>query len=687
MIRRFLVIGVVVVSLGTSVLGFNFFFSPNLQRYEDLSRMVVAVDESILRVFTSNDEMWRLPTRLEDVDPRYIEFLIAYEDKRFWSHVGVDPMAVARAIGQWFSAGKVVSGASTITMQVARLLEPRPRTLLSKGIELARAFQLEMRFSKKDILSIYLTLAPFGGNIEGVRAASLAYFNKLPRMLTTAEAALLVALPQSPSKNRPDRNQNNARIARARVLGRLQSAGAVSSLEAEEAEAVPIEAKRYQFPFIAPHLARRLHYRNPNQKVIRTHIIPDFQVSAQGIVSETVRQTEPGINAAAIIIENKTANILAYVASNGFFDASRSGQVDYIQAVRSPGSALKPFIYAMAFNEGIAHPETLLADRKKRFGGYRPTNFNGSSHGLITARYALQASLNVPAVTLLNEVGPRRFLSHLTNVGVRPLIRDAGKSPGLAVALGGVGISLEQLAELYGALARGGTFKNLSFTKNASSEQDVTFFDKKPTAFVTDILKGTPRPQGRYRRSRNRKIAFKTGTSSSYRDVLALGFDNTYTVGVWIGHPEAKPMTGKTGIRSAAPVLFHIFDFLPVGSEEKTTPLAIASMNKAPKNLRTLINSGEKSTTTNSTLFSISFPVDGSKIPFQQRNSGSATVYPIKMRDGKRPFSVFVNGKPIRSRNLARSVAWAPQDPGFYSIMALDRVGNVAVSNVELSNR
>ena len=380
MIRRFLVIGVVVVSLGTSVLGFNFFFSPNLQRYEDLSRTVVAVDESILRVFTSNDEMWRLPTRLEDVDPRYIEFLIAYEDKRFWSHVGVDPMAVARAIGQWFSAGKVVSGASTITMQVARLLEPRPRTLLSKGIELARAFQLEMRFSKKDILSIYLTLAPFGGNIEGVRAASLAYFNKLPRKLTTAEAALLVALPQSPSKNRPDRNQDNARIARARVLGRLQSAGAVSSLEAEEAEAVPIEAKRYQFPFIAPHLARRLHYRNPNQKVIRTHIIPDFQVSAQGIVSETVRQTEPGINAAAIIIENKTANILAYVASNGFFDTSRSGQVDYIQAVRSPGSALKPFIYAMAFNEGIAHPETLLADRKKRFGGYRPTNFNGFSH-------------------------------------------------------------------------------------------------------------------------------------------------------------------------------------------------------------------------------------------------------------------------------------------------------------------
>ena len=580
-----------------------------------------------------------------------------------------------------------MSGASTITMQVARLLEPRPRTLLSKGIEMARAVQLEMRFSKKDILSIYLTLAPFGGNIEGVRAASLTYFNKPPRKLTTADAALLVALPQSPSIYRPDRNQGKARMARTKVLDRLKSTGVVSTKESEEAEDTPIEAKRYRFPFFAPHLARRLLSRNPREEIIRTHIVPDFQMSAVDIVSEAVRRADPGVNAAAIIVENKTANVLAYVASNEFFDASRSGQVDYIKAVRSPGSALKPFIYAMAFDEGIAHPETFLADRIKRFGGYRPTNFNGLSHGLITARYALQTSLNVPAVTLLNEIGPRSFLSRLHNIGVHPRTRNAWSNPGLAVALGGVGVSLEQLVAMYGALARGGMFKNLSFTKDINTVEDVPFFNQRTTTSVVNILKETPRPQGRYGGRDNRKIAFKTGTSSGYRDVLALGFDDTYTVGVWMGHPKARPMTGKTGIRSAAPIMFRIFDFLPIRSTGEATPLVNANRKEVPRNLRTLKTSEGNSISSNSTPFSISFPVDRSKIPFLPWNSGSAAVYPIKMRDGKRPFSVFVNGKPIRFGNLARSVAWKPKEPGFYSIVAIDRAGNVAASNVELYER
>ena len=687
MTRRFLVIGVVIASLGASVLCLNAVYPPDLHRYRGLSRTVVAADESILRVFASTDEMWRLPTRLEEVDPRYIEFLIAYEDKRFWSHLGVDPLAIVRAMGQWIRAGRIVSGASTITMQAARLLEPRSRTLVSKGIEMARAVQLEMRFSKKDILSIYLTLAPFGGNIEGVRAASLAYFNKIPRKLTIAEAALLVALPQSPSAYRPDRNQDNARMARTKVLDRLRSAGVISSQDAEEAEEAPIEAKRYGFPFLAPHLARRLLSTSSSGVTIRTHIVPDFQASALDIVGEAVRRADPGVNAAAIIVENKTANVLAYVASNEFFDASRSGQVDYIQAIRSPGSALKPFIYAMAFDEGIAHPETFLADRRKRFGGYRPTNFNGLSHGLITARYALKASLNVPAVTLLNEIGPRRFLSRLHKVGVRPRMRNVGSSPGLAVALGGVGVSLEQLVAMYGAFARVGAFKSLSFTKDENSVAAIPFFDQETTASVVDILKETPRPQGRYGGGGNRKIAFKTGTSSGYRDVLALGFDDTYTVGIWMGHPKAKPMTGKTGIRTAAPVLFRIFDFLPIGLGGKAAPLANVALKKAPKNLRTLFTSGKNQEAASSTPFSIFFPVDGSRIPFQKWNSGSLPVYPIKLRDGKRPFSVFVNGKSIRFGNLARSVTWSPKEPGFYSIVAIDRAGNVAASNVELSDR
>jgi penicillin-binding protein 1C len=685
LIHRNIALAVLAFSMGLGILVLNFVYPPDLARYEDLSRTVVAKDGSTLRAFTSSDDMWRFPVTIEDVDPRYIEFLIAYEDKRFWSHYGVDPLSVARAIVQRFSEGQVISGASTITMQVARLLEPRPRTLLSKGIEMARAIQLEMRFSKKEILSVYLTLAPFGGNLEGVRAASLAYFNKPPRNLTIAETALLVALPQSPTVVRPDRNQNNARVARLKVLERLKLAGIVSSLDLEEAEETKVSGGRYRYPFLAPHLARRLQSRGSGGVNIQTNIISDYQMSAREIISEAVRLSEPGVNAAAIVIENETANVLAYVASNDFFDTSRLGQIDYIRAIRSPGSALKPFIYAMAFDEGLAHPETILTDRTKRFGGYRPTNFDGISQGLITARYALQASLNVSAVILLNEIGPRRFLSHIQNVGVRLKLRSAGSSPGLAVALGGVGVSLEQLVTMYVALARGGSFKELSFTKGDEAKEARHFFDPETTSLVFDVLKGTPRPLGRSGRRDKRKIAYKTGTSSGNRDVLALGFNKNYTVGVWMGHPRAKPMTGKTGARTAAPLLFKIFDILPTHPVEGPASLEILPVKKTPKSLRKLQVSGEEAKGANSKPFSISFPVEGTRIPLRQRRFGPLTVFPIKLRDGKRPFSIFVNDRLMRSSNLTRSIPWSPKEPGFYSITAVDREGIVATSRVELS--
>ena len=477
--------------------------------------------------------------------------------------------------------------------------------------------------------------------------------------MTIAEAALLVALPRSPSIYRPDRHQRNAKEARAKVLKRLRLAGMISSKKSVEAENTPIEAKRHRFPFLAPHLARRLLFENPGAVTIHTHIVPDFQAAAADIVDEAIRPAGHGVNAAAIIIENRTARVLAYVASSGFFDATRAGQVDFVRAIRSPGSALKPFIYAMAFDEMIAHPKTVLADREKRFGGYRPVNFDGSNHGQVTARYALQASLNVPAVTLLNAIGPRRFLSRLHDVGVSPRLRNIGSGPGLAVALGGVGVSLEQLAALYSAIARGGAYKDLSFSKDQDSAATVRLFGQRAADAVADILKGSPRPQGRYEGEDNRNIAFKTGTSSGYRDVLALGFEETYTVGVWIGHPGGKPMPGKTGINMAAPVLFRVLDFLPTQTRKSPKPVENAMREKAPKNLKTLFPAGEKPA------FSISFPVDGSNIPLPRRDSSLAPVYPIKLRDGERPFSVFVNGKPIRFGSLARSVTWNPRGPGF----------------------
>lgn len=687
MIRRSILIGGALASLSLSALVLDVLFPPNLKRYEDLSRTVSASNGSPLRTFTSMDGSWRLLARSKEVDPRYIDYLITYEDQRFWSHYGVDPLAISRAIGQWIAAGQVVSGASTITMQVARLLEPRPRTFLSKGIEVIRAFQLEKRLSKRDILSIYLTLAPYGGNLEGIKAASLAYFNKRPLRLTIAEAALLVALPQSPSIYRPDRHRENAKKARGKVLKRLREAGKISIRQFEEADETPLETKRHRFPFLAPHLARRLLFEYKDEINVNTHIDLDFQSATSGIIREAVRYAGSGINAAAIIVENKTANVLTYAASSNFFDTPRAGQVDYIRAFRSPGSALKPFIYAMAFDENIAHPETFFSDRERRFGGYRPVNFDGLSHRWISARHALQTSLNVPAVTLLNELGPRRFLSRLHAIGIRPRQGKIGKSPGLAIALGGIGVSLEQLVTMYSALARGGEFKKLSLSKKPASGQSARFYGKNAASAVADILIGTPRPQGRYVDDFNRKIAFKTGTSSGYRDVLAVGFDDTYTVGVWMGHPKAKPMPGKTGIRSAAPILFRIFDVLPNQAENTVATAKISTQMTAPINLRTLMTAAERPMFPGSKMFSISFPVDGSRFSGQQWASGSVPVYPIKMRDGKRPFNVFVNGKPIQFGSLTRSVTWKPKDPGFYSIIAIDRAGNVAESKVELATR
>ena len=665
------------------VLGVSVFLPPNLAKYHDGSQTVLAEDGSILRAFLSKDGMWRIPMRYKDVEPRYADFLIAYEDKRFWSHLGVDPLAILRATGQLISSGRIISGASTITMQVVRLLEPRPRTLLSKLIEMARAVQLELTFSKEEILSMYFSLAPFGGNVEGATAASLIYFNKVPARLTVSEAALLVALPQSPTVSRPDRNPQKAMLARNKVLERLLAEGLISERELNEAKDEIIDGYRHPFPFIAPHLARRLVSQYPERDVIHTHINPEFQNSSREILKMAVDAEGGEINGAVIIVENKTGAVLSYAASSDFFDRKRRGQVDYIRAIRSPGSALKPFIYAMAFDENIAHPETLLADEETRFGGYRPTNFDGRDTGEVSASDALKTSLNTPAVTLLHKIGPRRFLSQLGTPKYKPIIVDA--DPGLSIALGGLGISLEHLVSMYTAFGNGGNYRDISLTKYLNFTERSELFNQLSSDYIIDILKKTPRPAGRYNGLEDRDIAFKTGTSSSYRDVLAVGFDETFTVGVWLGHPEAKPMRQKTGIKTAAPLLFRIFDMLPHNKAEKGW-LRSATIKEAPKNLRRVVLEKNENTSQNQDSFGVAFPVEGAKIPFISTSDGTATSLSIKLKDGSRPFSVFVNGRAMHGRTVSRSIAWTPKGAGFYSIVAVDRAGNVAETRFELAS-
>lgn len=667
--------------LFAGALGLHVLLPPDLERYEDTSKLVLADDDSILRAFISRDGMWRFPASYNEVDEKYIEFLLAYEDKRYWSHFGVDPFALIRAAGQLIRAGQVVSGASTITMQVARLLEPRPRTITSKIIEIIRATQIELMFSKKEILSIYLTLAPYGGNIEGIKAASLLYFNKLPGQLSVSEAALLVALPQSPARTRPDRNIQKAKAARDKVLHRLLGEKIISEQDVVEAKQLEMKGNRYSFPFISPHLARRLVYEFPKRDIYHTHIRKEVQLSARQILKTSIENEGKKLNGAAIIVENKTGAVISYVASSDFFDREREGQVDYIRAIRSPGSALKPFIYAMAFSDNIAHPETIISDETRRYGAYRPSNFDRVNYGQVSADYALRASLNTPAVLLLDKIGPRRFLSRLRTSNYIRAMDDTG--PGLSIALGGLGISLEQLVARYTAFANGGIFKEPSLLNYTDSRPTVQLFDNWSSHAVLNILRQTEAPEGRYKNRSHRRVAFKTGTSSSYRDVLAVGIDGTYTIGVWIGHPKAEPMIEKTGIKTAAPVLFRLFDILP-DTNKGGNVSRMAPHKQVPKNLRRIDTRHGDSKLADATSFKIGFPVDGSKIPFPF-NGAEETIF-IRLVDGSRPFNVFVNGEVVGSDSLSRTMSWVPANPGFYSIVAIDKNGCVSQSKFELAS-
>ncbi|CAD5257043.1 Penicillin-binding protein 1C (fragment) [Bosea sp. 21B] len=423
----------------------------------DRSTVVLDREGKLLRPFVTSDGRWKLPVGADDVDPRYLAMLKAFEDKRFDDHAGVDPLGTLRAAGQMLANGRIVSGGSTLTMQVARLLEPRQeRSLSAKLRQAVRAIELERRFSKTEILDLYLTLAPFGGNLEGVRAASFAYFGKEPKRLSTAEAALLVALPQSPETRRPDRFPEAARKARERVLARVEAAGLATRDEVAAAREEPVPTARRPFPNLAPHTAEQVVAEAPEQRSQRLTIDARWQASLEQLARERAIALGPQLSIAILVADNETGEIRASVGGVDYFDAGRAGSLDLTQALRSPGSALKPFIYALAFDNGLAHPETMLEDRPTRYGLYVPENFDLGFQGMVSARKALQLSLNLPAVELLSALGPQRFLSRLKDAGAAIAMPRDGGAPGLAIGLGGLGITLADLTRLYVGLARGG---------------------------------------------------------------------------------------------------------------------------------------------------------------------------------------------------------------------------------------
>ena len=433
-----------------------------LAQAKQISTTVVDRHGRLLRAYAMADGRWRLPVNARTaVDPTYLDLLLAYEDKRYRSHHGVDPLALGRAALQLVTTGHIVSGGSTITMQLARLLEPRQQRSVSAKIRQAvRAIQLEQQLSKDEILDLYLELAPFGGNLEGIRAASIAYFGKEPKRLSLAESALLVALPQSPETRRLDRHPATARIARDRVLDRMVREGRVSAADASQARAVAVPKLRKPMPVLAPHSADQAMATIKDRPIIQLSLDAGMQRALEGLARDRAAALGSNISVGIIAVDHDSGDILAHVGSPDYFDDRRAGQVDMTRAVRSPGSTLKPFIYGLAFEDGFVHPDSLIEDRPVRFGSYAPENFDMSFQGTVPVRKALQLSLNVPAIALLDRVGASRLSSRLKQAGGN-LVLPAGEAPGLAMGLGGVGITLRDLVQLYASLARGGSGKPL----------------------------------------------------------------------------------------------------------------------------------------------------------------------------------------------------------------------------------
>ena len=647
-------------------------YPPPLERLSDLSTEIVDKDGQTLRPFANSQGRWRFALDPDRLDPRFVDLLLAYEDRRFWRHGGVDIAALVRAAGQFVSHGRIVSGGSTISMQLARLLEPRPRTLAAKAHQIWRAVQIERRLTKRQILAAYLTVAPYGGNLEGLRAAALAYFGRGVGHLPTAEAALLVALPQAPESRRPDRFPQAAKAARARVLARAVGAGVLLATEADAAARRPLKAKRRPFPALAAHEAARLAGAGGGGTTVVTHIDAALQAKLEALAGAQARALGPKASVAIVVAEHGTGRIRAHVGSPHPFDPGRLGAIDMTRAVRSPGSVLKPFIYGLAFEAGIAHPKTLIDDRPTDFSGYAPQNFDNGFQGTVTMAEALSLSLNIPAVKVLKAVGPMRFMSRLARGGASAKLPDAGP-PGLAVALGGLGISLIDSVGIYAALARGGEPVALHAAGTGLPGPAAgPVLGPLASWYVTDILTKTPPPEAALRG----RIAYKTGTSYGYRDAWAIGFDGRHVIGVWAGRPDGTPISGLSGHKSAAPILMAAFARIEGGIAPLPGPpegVITAGTLGLPAPMRRF-GAGAPVSASAPPPLSIAFPPPGARLHMAAADETLA----LKAAGGRLPLTWFANGRPVADSGRRRNTFWMPDGRGFSELSVIDANGQAA---------
>ncbi|WP_324752639.1 penicillin-binding protein 1C [Roseovarius sp. Pro17] len=630
-------------------------------------------DGRTLRVYTVADGRWRLEPG--QVDAAFIDMLIAYEDRRYRSHFGVDLRAMLRAAMQAVWNGGIVSGGSTLTMQTARLMEDGSTgQWAGKARQIRLALALERRLTKDQILQIYLTRAPYGGNIEGIRGATLAWFGKEPARLTPAEAALLVALPQSPETRRPDRHRDAARVARDRVLDRMARQGILSDEAASAAKLDPVPSARRPFPALAPHLADRAIADAPG--ALRHDLTIDARLQAQleTLAARAVRGLPSAVSVAIVLADHRSGDILASVGSAGYDSGARQGFVDMTQALRSPGSTLKPVIYGMAFDRGLAHPQTLINDAPVRFGGYAPQNFDGHFRGELTVTDALRQSLNIPIVRLMDEIGPAHLMDTMRRAGMHPEL--PGDHAGLAVALGGIGITLSDMVQLYAALARGGEAIPLHWRQGEGDASPTPILSRSAAWQVGDILAGlTPPPN-----APSRTLAYKTGTSYGHRDAWALGYDGAHVAGVWIGRPDGTPVPGAFGGDLAAPILFEAFQRLKPAPDPLPAPppeTLIVSTAELPQPLRRF--------TGRSAVFApdpgapeLIFPPEGATL------AEFGAGLPVKVRGGKPPYTWMANGQPMLTGVQVPQASLPGLGAGFSQISVIDALGRSARVNIRL---
>jgi len=645
-----------------------------------VSPVVLDRQDRLLRAFLSPDDKWRLPIEPSEVDPLYWQMLINFEDRRFYRHGGVDLRAFARAFWQAMTSGRIVSGGSTLSMQVARLLaERQTRSFSTKYDQIVAAIALERLYTKDEILGFYALRAPFGGNLEGVRAASLTWFGKEPNRLTPAEAALLVALPQSPEGRRPDRFGDAAKRARARVLERAVEGGVLGTEDAEAAKSEIMPARWRAVPRYAPHRSQAAVLDAPDRAVHRLTIDRDLQARLEAMLRRQAGAFPPAVSAAVLVADHQTGEVLAALGSTDLLNEARDGHVDMTLATRSPGSALKSFIYGLAFEDRIAHPESLIEDRPVDVAGYRPTNFDMSYQGAVTAREALQLSLNTPSVRLLEAVGPSKLAARLKRAGL-VLKLPTDETPGLAVALGGAGLTLQDLVGAYASFPRLGKPVSLVIHRAEPEESNDKaaarpILSAEAAWQVTDILSGLPQPVS----AESQAIAYKTGTSYGYRDAWAIGFDGRFAVGVWVGRADGTPVPKQTGAEAAAPILFKAFQTL--GPDRAPLPPAPESLTKqaqtnAPLALKTARLASRKVASGNQNL-SIAFPPDGAVLDLGLER-GQEGYLAIKLSGGTLPVSVLFDGRPEETgaRHFGRTIDKSVENPGFVTVTVIDAKGD-----------